>query len=167
MVVDMNKRGIAAALGLVVFSLVGCSNGSSSDPTAPPNDATTSPVADSFDPSITFQILNRNARGGMGFAILLNPGYSKTCQGIGPFDYMREGTAVTLAGPDGTTVALSRLSLGENTAPKNSPIACTYIVPFLDVPVFDFYTVSIEDRESVEVTEAELRDGLVVPLPPG
>ena len=102
----------------------------------------------------------------MGFAKLRTPGYSDTCEGIGPFDYMREGAAVAIAGPDGTTVALSRLSLGENTAPKNSPIACTYIVPFLDVPVFNFYTVSIEDGESVEVTEAELRAGLIMSLPP-
>jgi len=156
----MANRGIAAAVIVLGIALAGCSGSSSSEPTE------TAPV--SFDASVTFQLLNERGNGFGEFTRLIDPDVSETaCQGIGPFAYMIEGAAVTIEDASGETVALARLPIGEDTRNGSArPIECTYVVTFQAVPVSGFYTVAVDGGGSIEVTETELRDGLVIALPP-
>lgn len=149
-----------AAVVALGIALAGCSGSSSSEPTGT--------AQDSFDASVTFQILNERGSGLAPFTRLIDANVSETaCQGIGPFAYMVEGAAVTIDDASGETVALARLPVGEDTRNGSArPIECTYVVVFQAVPVSGFYTVTVEGGEPIEVTGAELRDGLVIGLPP-
>jgi hypothetical protein len=159
---SVNVVAIGALVLAVGLSACG-GNGANSGAGGP----TSSPAGDTevFDTVVSLDLMNDFMPGIVGATILTDPNWptngSKDCEGTEEFAFIKEGAALTVADATGATVALARLPQGQDVrASESLPIQCNFKVPIAGIPAeSQFYSVTIEGGEPVQLTSDELQAG--------
>lgn len=140
-------------------------HGSSGSPAVAASSSSGSPEPLSFFGSITVPFLGDDLfapqAADPNVAATGAPVLGDSCVTRGGFTDVSEGTAVTIGGPDGKTLAVTALDAGKVTGDAGSPAQCTFD---FDANVPDglaSYTVTISHRGTQVFTAQQEREGLV------
>ena len=87
------------------------------------------------------------------------PVIGDTCVTTGGFTDISEGTAVTIGGPDGKTIAVVPLEAGQVTGQAGSPANCTFDFAANVPPGLSEYSVTISHRGTQVFSPAQVLAG--------